>query len=116
MSNTTNNINAFSSLKDFAGLIDKSIEKAFDKSLEKSLDKIITKYNFATKDDLKAFATKVDLKGVEDRLSAKIETEVGDLAAMTAREFLNVGKRFERLEAKMEKIVSPKGWLGYMTN
>ena len=62
------------------------------------------KSNMATKDDLKAFATKIDLEDVERRLSAKIEAVDEKLDTLEEVDVRGLQYRVSVLEKDVKQI------------
>ncbi len=62
------------------------------------------KDNMATKDDLKAFATKIDLEDMERRLSVKIEAVDEKLDTLEEVDIRNLQRRVYVLEKDVKQI------------
>lgn len=62
------------------------------------------KSNMATKDDLKAFATKIDLEDMERRLSAKIDAVEEKVDALEETDVRDLQKRVYTLEKNVKQL------------
>lgn len=84
--------------------LDKKLDEKLDQKLDEKLDEKLA--NFATKDDLKAFATKADLNDQTKELKKFAVDQTEELAQIIGRSFVEhhdyLETKFTKLEDKLD--------------